>query len=101
MEKNIERLIAQKKPPIKKFNNNPPKKEVPGPNTFRPDIKGKKKAANEDSADSESDTITNNFTTGNFKGQLHPNLGAAFGMNSNMATSTVQNHQNHHQVAVL
>ena len=93
MEKNIERLIAQKKPPIKKFNNNPPKKEVPGPNTFRPDIKGKKKAANEDSADSESDTITNNFTTGNFKGQLHPHLGAAFGMNSIMATSTVQNHQ--------
>ena len=75
MEKTIERLIAQKKQPIKKFNNNPPKKEVPGPNTFKPDIKGKKKAANEDSASEDSDSQTNNYTVGNFRGQLHPNMG--------------------------
>jgi hypothetical protein len=28
-------MIAQKKQPVKKFNNNPPKKEVPGPNNFK------------------------------------------------------------------
>lgn len=70
MEKNIERLIAQKKQPVKKFNNNPPKKEVPGPNNFRVEPKSKKKAANEDSASSDSDT--NNYNVGNLKGQLHP-----------------------------
>lgn len=94
MEKNIERLIAQKKQPVKKFNNNPPKKEVPGPNNFRVEPKTKKKPANDESSDSDSES---NHHVGNLKGQLHPNLAVAFGINSMVAPSTNQNHQQQFQ----
>lgn len=94
MEKNIERLIAQKKQPIKKFNNNPPKKEVPPPNTYLANAKKQKKVTNDEESGSDYETTTNNDqTAAHLKGaQWHPHLQAALGMTSMGATS-VLNHQ--------
>jgi predicted RNase H-like nuclease (RuvC/YqgF family) len=98
MEKKIERLIAIKKPPVKKFNNNPPKKEVPGPTVIPPDTWGKKKQVATDnsetgSSDSESNT---QYNAGQLRGQLHPQLQAALGLRESIAAPS-QNYQQQFQ----
>ena len=63
-------MINTKKKPVKKFNNNPPKKEVPGPNTFN---------ATKDSKRMGQMSITNEseYNTGQIFGSLHPNIQGA------------------------
>ena len=61
-------MVAQKKQPIKKFNNNPPKKEVNSANCFKVDTKKQTKTTNENECESDTDSNFKN-NTGPLKGQ--------------------------------